>query len=133
LRKSEDRKPELLLPGESFEPADETNLSDEGFDRTWALAVVERIFKRIEEGFRHDKPGLFSRLRPHLTGDIEALPYSQLEKEFGMSSGALRAAAHKLRLRFGELLREEIGKTVATRAEIDDELLHIKHVWVRAG
>ena len=39
-----------------------------------------------------------------------------------MTEGAIKVAVHRLRLRYGELLREEIAHTVATPAEIEEEL-----------
>jgi hypothetical protein len=37
----------------------------------------------------------------------------------------VRVALHRLRSRFGEVLREEIGRTVDSPAEIDDECRHL--------
>jgi RNA polymerase sigma-70 factor (ECF subfamily) len=42
-----------------------------------------------------------------------------------MSEGALKVAAHRLRRRYGELLREEIAQTVAWPKEIKAELNHL--------
>jgi RNA polymerase sigma-70 factor (ECF subfamily) len=39
-----------------------------------------------------------------------------------MSEGAVKVAVHRLRERYRTLLRAEIAETVATEAEIDDEL-----------
>jgi RNA polymerase sigma-70 factor (ECF subfamily) len=42
-----------------------------------------------------------------------------------MTEGAVKAAVHRLRQRFGSLLREEIAHTVADPAGIDDEVRHL--------
>jgi RNA polymerase sigma-70 factor (ECF subfamily) len=39
-----------------------------------------------------------------------------------MTEGALRVAVHRLRERYRELLREEVGRTVATPSDVDMEL-----------
>ena len=39
-----------------------------------------------------------------------------------MSVGAFRVAVHRLRQRYGILLREEIAQTVATQEEVDEEV-----------
>ena len=39
-----------------------------------------------------------------------------------MTEGAVKVAVHRLRKRYQELLRDEIGQTVATEEEIDREL-----------
>ena len=38
---------------------------------------------------------------------------------------AVRVAVHRLRRRYGELLREEIAQTVATPVEVDEELRYL--------
>ena len=42
--------------------------------------------------------------------------------QLGLTESALKAAVHRLRLRYRELLREEIGRTLATPLEIQEEL-----------
>jgi RNA polymerase sigma-70 factor (ECF subfamily) len=39
-----------------------------------------------------------------------------------MSEGAIKVAMHRLRRRFGALLRDEIGETVSDPNEVDDEI-----------
>ena len=49
-----------------------------------------------------------------------------------MTEGAVRVAVHRLRQRFGELLCAEIADTVATPAEVGDELRYLISV-IRGG
>jgi RNA polymerase sigma-70 factor (ECF subfamily) len=132
-------KPTLIFPGHDAE-SDGTMLDtdalipNEGFDQKWALALVQRVFQTLADEFaRKDRLAFFTRLRTHLTGDLEAVPYAALAAEFQIPEGTLRKAVHDLRHRFGELLREEVAETVATRAEIDEELRHIMGAWIRSG
>jgi RNA polymerase sigma-70 factor (ECF subfamily) len=39
-----------------------------------------------------------------------------------MGEGAVKAAAHRLRARYRDLLREEVVRTVANPADVDAEL-----------
>ena len=39
-----------------------------------------------------------------------------------MSVGALKVAVHRMRQRYRELMREEIGQTVGGPAEVDEEI-----------
>ena len=39
-----------------------------------------------------------------------------------MSDGAVRVAAHRLRARYRELLREEVGRTTDDPAAVDEEI-----------
>ena len=42
-----------------------------------------------------------------------------------MTENAVKQAFHRLRLRYREILREEIAHTVATVADIEDELRYL--------
>jgi hypothetical protein len=43
-----------------------------------------------------------------------------------LSLGALKTAIHRLRGRYRGLLREEVARTVATPAEVDEELRYLR-------
>ncbi len=42
-----------------------------------------------------------------------------------MTEGAVKVAAHRLRRRYRELLREEIARTVPSPDEIEDEIRYL--------
>ena len=42
-----------------------------------------------------------------------------------MNEGAVKVALHRLRRRFGELLRREVGLTVATAEALDEEIRYL--------
>jgi len=50
------------------------------------------------------------------------LPYAELMSQLDLKASALKMAVHRLRKRFGELLRDEIAQTVSTPAEVEDEI-----------
>jgi RNA polymerase sigma-70 factor (ECF subfamily) len=92
------------------------------YERRWALALLARVVQRLREEYEGDGKGLlFDAIKGQLTGDGTA-PYAELGARLGMMEAAVKTAVHRLRKRYGELLREEIGETVATEAEIDDEI-----------
>ncbi|MEW6302118.1 MAG: sigma factor [Verrucomicrobiota bacterium] len=92
------------------------------YERRWALTLLETAFRRLEtEMTRDGKQPLYAALEPHLLGEEPAEAYPQIAERLAMSPGAVKIAAHRLRRRFRELLREEIAQTVATPGEIDDE------------
>ncbi|HEV3115577.1 MAG TPA: sigma-70 family RNA polymerase sigma factor [Gemmataceae bacterium] len=93
------------------------------FERRWALTLLEQALARLREEFeRASKGGLFESLKETLTGDGSTEPYAQIAGRLNMTEQAVKVAVHRLRRRYQELLREEIGQTVTTPAEIDDEL-----------
>jgi RNA polymerase sigma factor (sigma-70 family) len=93
------------------------------FERRWALTLLDRVLAGLDaELTRSDKRTLYERLRPALVGGEEASPYQAIADELGLTLGAVKMAAHRLRARYRERLREEISRTVADPSEIDTEI-----------
>jgi RNA polymerase sigma-70 factor (ECF subfamily) len=93
------------------------------YARRWALAMLDQVLGRLRQEFTQKGKGLlFERLRMCLLGDKNALPHGQMGRELNMSEGAVKAAAHRLRQRFRELVREEIAETVDNLQDIEDEI-----------
>ena len=63
-----------------------------------------------------------SHLLPTLTGGRGEVPFAAIAAELGMTEGAVKMAASRLRSRYGEILREEIARTVADPADVEDEV-----------
>lgn len=108
------------------EPAHELT-AERLFERDWAVTVLERVLQRLEaESAKAGKDVLFAELRPSLQGDRFAPSYASIAAKLGMSDGAVRVAAHWLRSRYRELLRDEVGRTtddpIAINSEIGDLL-----------
>jgi RNA polymerase sigma-70 factor (ECF subfamily) len=51
--------------------------------------------------------------------------YRDLADELGMSESAIKVSIHRMRRRFGLLLREEVAQTVTDPAKVDDEIRHL--------
>jgi RNA polymerase sigma-70 factor (ECF subfamily) len=93
------------------------------FERRWALDLLSRVLARLEaEAVQAGRAELFFRLRPMLEGDHRADSYREVGSALGLSEGAVKVAAHRLRARYRELLREEVARTVKDPAEVDNEL-----------
>jgi RNA polymerase sigma-70 factor (ECF subfamily) len=99
------------------------------FERQWALEVLERALDRLRrEAVAAAREAEFARLSEYLTGDEPGEPYSEVARELGTSEGAIKATVHRLRRRYGRILREEIAATVADPEDIDAELRHLLSV-----
>jgi RNA polymerase sigma-70 factor (ECF subfamily) len=93
------------------------------FERRWALALLEQVLARLRgEDEAAGKGRLFEQLKSHLTGDSGGMPHAQAAAELGLSEGAVKVAVHRLRRRYRELLREEIGRTLADPGQIEEEI-----------
>jgi RNA polymerase sigma-70 factor (ECF subfamily) len=93
------------------------------YEHNWALAVLERVTRALATEFATaGKQPVFDGLKQFLTGDAGELKYSQAAAALRMSEGAARVAVYRMRGRLRDLLRAEIGRTVASPEEIDEEL-----------
>jgi len=105
-----------------IEPAD-NDTPDKRFLRQWALTVLQQALNELgRECHAHGKGPFFEEVRSLLSGESDGLAYPEIGRRLAMSEGALRVAVHRLRQRYGELLRNEIAQTVSTPEEVDEEV-----------
>jgi DNA-directed RNA polymerase specialized sigma24 family protein len=103
------------------------------FARQWAMALLARVLGGLgEEYARRGRSAQFELLKAFLTGDQDRGEYRQVAEELGMSDAAVRTAVHRLRHRYGELLRQEIAATVVEAEEVDDEIRFLLTALERA-
>ena len=93
------------------------------FERRWALLVLDRALERLAvEQRRAGKARELDELRPFLVAGEEGAPYAEIAERLGRSEGAVKVAVHRLRRRYGELLREEVAGTLADEREVEEEI-----------
>ncbi len=96
------------------------------FERQWAVTLLESVMRQLEQEYvETGRTKLFQHLARTLTREEDARPYAVIASELELSEAAIKTAARRLRLRYQELLREEIGRTVATREDIEEELRYL--------
>lgn len=111
-----------------FEPVD-TVTPEQLFERRWALTLLETVMQRLREDYEGSgRTALFEALRFAITGDKNAVPYTELAADLEMTAEAVSVAVHRLRRRYREVLREEIAHTVADESEIADELNSLRRI-----
>lgn len=99
---------------------------DRLYERQWALTVIEQVFARLrEECAAAGKAGLYDALRGYLSGEKSAMSYADAAGPLQTTAGSVQVAVHRLRKRYGELLRGEIAQTVSRPGEVDEELRHL--------
>ena len=92
------------------------------FDREWATGILDRALARLrreyEEGRRKGPADVFlSFFR------MDAAPsYAEAAAACGLTTVQFKAALHRARERFREILREEVAPTVSDDAAADDEM-----------
>jgi RNA polymerase sigma factor (sigma-70 family) len=108
-----------------LEPADPVT-PEQIYDRRWALTLLETVLARLaEEQSTAGKEQVFTQLRGYLWGEARETGYAEIAERLGMTEGAVKVTVHRLRRRLRDLLREEVAHTVASDAEIDEELRHL--------
>ena len=92
------------------------------FDRRWALAVLEQVLTRLRNEYTARGQGaIFTALEQVLAGGPKT-SYAQIAGQLTMTEGAIKVAAHRLRRRYREILRDEIAQTVSEPALVDEEI-----------
>jgi len=96
------------------------------FDRQWAMTLLERTMSRLHEEYvATGRAKLFEFLRGCLAKDESALPYAEIAARLNLTEAAVKMAVQRLRVRYREILRAEIGDTVASSEEIEEEIRHL--------
>jgi hypothetical protein len=68
---------------------------------------------------------LYEHLDAFESGEETGLTFSEIGRQLALSEACVKAAASRLRRRYADLVREEIAHTVASVAEIDEEIRHL--------
>jgi RNA polymerase sigma-70 factor (ECF subfamily) len=112
----EPRDREALGPSDTLTP-------EKLYDRRWAWVLLDRAMEKLRnECAAAGKGPLFERLQDCLTGDPVAKSYQEIAAELQMTEGAVKVGVHRLRRRFGELLRAQVAQTVDDPNEVSDEI-----------
>lgn len=96
------------------------------FDREWALAVMARALDVLQKEFATGgKAEQFEQLKPWLMGEAASMSQAEAARALGLSEGAVKVVIHRLRKRFREAVRGEIGQTLRDPSLVDEELRHL--------
>jgi len=111
-----------------LEPAN-NETPEKNFLRQWALMTLRQTMNTLEaECQASGKAPLLQEARGILSGEQDTGRYAEIAKSLGVSEGAARVAVHRLRQRYGQLLREQIAQTVSGPEEIEEELRYLLKV-----
>ncbi len=96
------------------------------FERRWAQSVLDQALDRLRSEFvSSGKEKDYEVLQSFEPGEQGSLTYAEAAVRLGVSESAVKSMIHRLRLRHRELVREVIANTVATVAEIEEELKYL--------
>ncbi|MCW5555414.1 MAG: sigma-70 family RNA polymerase sigma factor [Verrucomicrobiae bacterium] len=96
------------------------------FERRWALALFDQALARLRaESGQAGKGVQFDLLKEFLSSGADEGAYARVAGQLGISPGAVAVQVHRLRKRYGELVREEVSHTVSEPGEVEEELRHL--------
>jgi RNA polymerase sigma-70 factor (ECF subfamily) len=93
------------------------------YERNWTEALLAKVRARLADDYRQaGKSELFALLEPLLTHPGDAAPRAEIGQKLKLSAAAVNMSVHRMRRRYGELLRQEVAATVSDPADVEDEL-----------
>jgi DNA-directed RNA polymerase specialized sigma24 family protein len=96
------------------------------FDRQWALTVLDHAFDRLREEWKErGKRDQFDQLKVFLSREGDASDYAAVGKKLSVPPKSVPVTVHRLRRRYGLLIREEVAQTVSTAAEVEGEVRYL--------
>jgi RNA polymerase sigma-70 factor (ECF subfamily) len=96
---------------------------EQEFERLWAMQALGAALEAVEGQYDARGQGqLFTVLKAFMLGEQGDATLAQAAEQLGISDGAAKVALHRLRTRYGEALRAEIGATLSGLEEVDDEI-----------
>ena len=108
-----------------MEPAHELT-PEKIFERRWALTLLETVHAQLKaECLAEGKGAQFEVLQIYLSGEPSDGNYEESAARLGIKEGAARVAVHRLRKRLGQLLKKEVGRTVADPQDVNEEIGHL--------
>ena len=101
-----------------------------GYDRQWASRLLDEAWGQLRAEFvRQGREQWLNEMKPIVLGGAADPPtQDEIAARLNVSPTALRNALLRLRHRFREALRAEIARTVATSAEVDEEMRYLHRV-----
>lgn len=106
-------------PGHAGQP-------DALYERQWALTLLDQVMIQLQrEYLASGRALLYEHLESCLARGEEALSYREIASRLNLTEAAVKMAVRRLRSRYREILREEIGKTVVSVEEVEEEIQHL--------
>jgi RNA polymerase sigma-70 factor (ECF subfamily) len=100
------------------------------YERAWSRELLRQALQTLEAVYESSGNGeIFRALRDQLADGSSGRSYQEIAAALGVSEASARFAAFKLRQRYRETLREIVANTVASDAEVDEELAYLQTLF----
>jgi RNA polymerase sigma factor (sigma-70 family) len=102
---------------------------ERAFDRNWAALCLDRALTTLRAEYHGAGKGpVADALLPYLTEGGELPSYREVAAQLDVTEGTVKVTVHRLRQRFGAILRLQIADTVLSPADADDEMRELLRV-----
>lgn len=109
--------------GRSIEPADAKSDPEKVFRQQWATSMLESVLLQLEARYVEDEQALlFDALRPFVSLDADTERQSEIAQRIGMTPNAFRQSIHRMKQRYGQLLRQAVADTLQPGEDVDAEV-----------
>lgn len=99
------------------------------FEKRWAYALLEQTVSGLRDDFiARGKERLFDGLSSFLTSDLRETSYQTAADQLGLPLSAIKTTVHRMRRDYRARLLEEIGRTVSSPGEVDEEFRYLRRV-----
>lgn len=123
-----------LLAGVEFSEAEERyrEVPDPGwtpeqvYDQQWAATLLSRGFEGLRKEFTTaGQEDRFNHFKVFLAEEAKDGAYDPIASELRMSRGAVSKAVQRMRIRYHQLVRQEVADTVTRTSEVETELVEL--------
>ncbi|MBL9166261.1 MAG: sigma-70 family RNA polymerase sigma factor [Verrucomicrobiales bacterium] len=100
------------------------------YERAWARELLRQAVDKLEAQYESNgSRSVFQALRDHLSDGSSTRCYKEIAAQLGLTEGATRFAAFKLRQRYRSILREIVAETVTSQEEVEKELTYLRGLF----
>lgn len=112
-----------------IDPPSDRLTPEAAYERQWALTLLDGVVLELEGRYRaRGRLHLFEVLRPLLSASEGSYDPQRAGEKLGMSAGAVRVAAHRLRREYRDALRRHVAETLDTGESVESELRYLLSV-----
>ena len=112
-----------------IDPPSERLTPEEAYERQWALTLLDHVVLELEARYRaRGRERLFEVLRSVLSADPGRYDPRRAAAELGMSPGAVKVAADRLRRQYRDALRRRVAETLDPSQSVESELDYLLSV-----
>ena len=93
------------------------------FEREWATTLLDRVHQRLRKEYeQRGRAHVFDKLKMFLAGKSDESTLAAAAQQLSLTEVAAKVTVHRMRARFGEMLRAEIRSTVTSDEDVEEEI-----------